>query len=93
MAGRTSSARLIPGWTGLLLPGRSGLAAVHGVAAVPASHLRVRSGQLAPRLPEPTGRTGLPGPVVTRRLPDPVAPAPKAARTRMGESADVLEEP
>jgi hypothetical protein len=35
----------------------------------------------------------LAGPAEAHRFPGPVAPGPEAARTRMGEPADALEEP
>jgi hypothetical protein len=66
---------------------------VRTVTAVPAGRLGTRGHPLTAYLPQTARRTGLPRPVVTRRLPAPVAPGPEAARTRMGESADALEEP
>jgi hypothetical protein len=60
---------------------------------MPASDLGACGNRLPPGFPETTGRTDFPGPVVTHRFPGPVAPGPEAARTRMGESADALEEP
>jgi hypothetical protein len=60
---------------------------------VAAGRLRTFVGDLTPWLPQPTGGTGLPGPVVAYRLSGPVVPGPEAARTLMGESADALEEP
>ncbi len=60
---------------------------------VPAGRLRPPGHDLTASLPLTTGRADLPGPVVTHCLPRPVAPAPKAARTRMGESANALEQP
>ena len=75
-----------------MVPVLSGLD-VRVTAAVAARRLRICGNDLTSRFPDTTGRTDLPGPVMARRLPGPVAPGPEAARTRMGESADTLEEP
>jgi hypothetical protein len=98
-----------PGWSGLgglawlaRLAGVGvagfGREALRGVQigaapAVPARRLRTPGHDLTASLPLPAGRADLPGPVVTHCLPSPIAPAPEAARTRMGESANALEQP
>jgi hypothetical protein len=98
----------VAGVAGMIGPGRSGLMGLGltgigrealrrlqagATAAVPARRLRTPGHDLTAGLPLTTGRAALPGPVVTHCLPGPVAPAPEAARTRMGELADALEEP
>ena len=65
---------------------------VGATPAMPAGRIRPPGHDLTAALPLPTGRADLPGPVVTHCLP-PFAAAPEAARTRMGESANALEQP
>ena len=84
-----------PGRPGLARAGRKAVrrVGVRVTPAVPARRFRARRRDLTAGLAQATGRADLPGPVVTRRLPGPVTPGPEAARTRMGEPADALEEP
>ena len=100
--GRATARRIVPRRPGLARPRR---AASRGrlmsrrpgdflaVAAVPPGCFGAGGSGLAVHVPGADGGACFPWPVVTCRLPGPVASQPEPARTRMGESADALEEP